>query len=335
MKSKIIPALIIGLSFSLLSCNKKEEHDSGIPNNGYNAVTQGDKSCNSLKAVYVFDGGDVAISQTSENSWVSWHIDSGEVQARGFALDTLKMGPGGEYAVTKSSKGNYLLKLSNGVYKLHRRLGLTSKNTLDVEFSEDSKYLIIKSKAFWPRGSFNIDVLDIEANAFLSTFNRANVKFVKIHDGHIYFGQEKSWNKSISKFELISQEKVFTIELPYYTSFDSMDLSSSMVIVDSGNNFSFYSTEDGSEVFDRNLKYLYQMDSSKKVGLFAKSWTEFSIVDLKNGNELYFSETPRNLIISSCRIKTNPLKLVCRDSFEQDKIVIWDLESGENSLACY
>mgnify|MGYP000247576088 CR=1 FL=1 len=210
---------------------------------------------------------------------------------------------------------------------------IENADKIEVDFNEN--FLILKRKSYYPRNTYSIKIYDIERGQFLSDFNLSRVKFVKIKDEHIYIAQEIDWKKSLSKFSLKTNENVFTIELPYYLTIKRLEVSSTNIILESGKGFEFFSLNNGKKLFDSNFKYLYQLDSKKTVGLFAKSWTEFSLVSLEDGRELYSLETPRNLIISSCRIKTNPVKLVCKDRVEQNKVITWNLESGENSLACY
>ncbi len=333
MKLFYVPVVILGLSL-FFGCSKKEEESGLGKHNIVNPVVHDNLLCKGMKAIYIYKDGSTAISKNSENSWVSWNIDSLEVEARGFDLDALDISEDGRFAITKVSQGQiYLLRLLDGAYKVHKRLWIENADKIEVDFNEN--FLILKRKSYYPRNTYSIKIYDIDRGQFLSDFNLSRVKFVKIKDEHIYIAQEIDWKKSLSKFSLKTNENVFTIELPYYLTIKRLEVSSTNIILESGKGFEFFSLNNGKKLFDSNFKYLYQLDSKKTVGLFAKSWTEFSLVSLEDGRELYSLETPRNLIISSCRIKTNPVKLVCKDRVEQNKVITWNLESGENSLACY
>ncbi|MCO4754316.1 MAG: hypothetical protein KC478_07525 [Bacteriovoracaceae bacterium] len=330
------------LSLSLyVSCNKKQDEpiDEFNPSRGNQYSSGGENSkCRSIKAVHILKDGNTVISRLNESSWLAWRLDNKEVKASGLNLNYFEASHDGRFQLSRISNGKYqLMELSNGGYIRNSFLQINSIDKPIMHFSENSKFIVVRYRPYNSWGTDYLSLYNIETQTFTKSFKAKGIKFVRVLESEstVVVGYDTGLGKFIKKHKLDSFEELFHIDLPYYKSFRSLDIAGDRIVAKSGLNYAVFSTHDGTKVFEEDYKHIYELDNNSGLALVAHDWGEVAVIDLNDGREVYSGKSPKEVVLSSCRLKTNPLRAVCRASLEQNKIFKWGLENGENSLTCY
>ena len=326
----------------LFGCNSKPEKekssraqnprgDRGVPNDEIS-------SCRSIEALEILGDANTVISRINQNTWVSWNIDDRKLNTRGLSLNYFAASGDGEFLLSRVSLGKIQLsQLTGGVYRQKAILSLNASNYPHAEFSHDSRYVLLRYKPNGSRGMSQFDIYDIEKAQFKNSFRGVGIKFIKLADEgkSLVVGYDNSFDKFVAKYDVETHQEIFRIQLPYYLSFTYLELTQDRLVTKNRNTYSVYSLENGEQLYQGNFKHIYNVDVDGGYALVAKNWKESAVVDLSDGAEIISGKSPKDIILSSCRLKSNPLRAVCRERVEQNKIFVWGIETGESVITCY
>lgn len=330
--------LFAGLATGCRPEQKKKENSPGEAHRGDRSLPDDNRQCASIEALEILSDGNTVVSRMSENSWLTWKLDTKKVMAKGFSLSYFAASADGRYMLSQNSYGSYkIMEAAQGRYRQKGLFRIRSGDIPDMRFSGDSKRIIIRYRPFNSRGLDQFDLYDIEKGSVYKTFKAAGIKHIRLsRDGaSLIMGYDNGFEKFIAKYDLDSLNEIFRIKLPHYRSFSYMEISSNRIIAKSKNTYFVYGLNSGELLFQSDYKHIYEVDRNSNLALAASDWGEVAVVDLEDGVEVFHGRSPKEVILSTCRLKSSPLRVACRERLEQNKILVWGIESGENFLTCY
>lgn len=329
-----------------LSCESKYKAEKGpeTPAQKPRSSQSGDgastsqSECKTLEALEIFQDGKTIVSRLKENSWMAWTLDGKERVASSLPLNYYGVSPSGDYVLTRVGKTKYqLLELREAQYAHNTFFHIFSSKKPMMRFSPDSKFLIVLHQPHTSKFLDQIDVYDIEKAQIIKSFRARGVKHVSIADSNksLVVGYELGSEKRIVKYDLASWDEIFNLKLAPYLPFNKMEVAGERLIAKSGNHYFFFDIQNGESLYNGSFEHLYAIDPAHRYALVSKSWEEISIIDIQDGSEIFSGLNPKGALLSSCRLSSEPLTLVCRSEIEQNKILAIEIISGESSLKCY
>ena len=331
-------------SFLLSSCDEKPQESSAANPNPIPRAGQSKPGkdpvyrCKSIEALEVLGNGDTVLSRLNENSWVAWSLEKKEAKAKGLSLNYGEASREGSYLWAQISPRKYqLLKLEGDAYRQNAVFALDSVNQPSFKFGHESRFLMIRHRPYRGRGEDRVDLYNINKKVFAHTIKGYGIKFFELVPGEnsVVIGADKGYDKFVAKYDLETGGEVFRIKLPLFRAFTTMKIAKDRILVKSRNSYFVYSAHDGELLYQSRYEHFYEVDPVSGIALAAKGWKEAAIVDLSDGREVFAGAAPAGALLSSCRIGVSPLRLVCKDKVDRNKILTWDFENGEVQKVCY
>lgn len=336
----------------IVSCGEKNSGDSsGGPGAGSQDTDNrdeqnnpsGPKVCKDARILKVLDNGNNVISRltTDKNKIINWQINNGkEVSSLDFPVNPYDVSPDGEYIIRRINYKKYqVIKFGENKNRFNRVITINAAYDPmpKVEFSPDGEFLIMNYRPFAQGYSHRIDIYNLDQERFVSAMNAKNIIFAKVTRDSKYFliGFQKGYHTVVQKVDVITSEVVYEIKINKYERFSKLYVGEDVFIVRGNNGYHAYNIVAGEHLYSKKLKQLFDIGSMGLNALVSDSWNEVKVLDLKTGDTIFKDKTPTGLILSTCKLLDNPLKVLCQDSVNQGKISIWDIAQSSATSACY
>lgn len=304
--------------------------------------TQDVEICKSTQVLDISRNGRMILSSVSgkKNSGgiVSWDIRSKEIRAKyRFKLSFEKTSPDGKFLIKQLSRNKFqVISFFENNITYSAMIRTNSIEPPQLDFSIDSKYVMINSTPIGSNGMNQFDIFDIERKRFVRSFRAAGIKFMKMtkDSNYIVMGYDNGYEKFLAMYTLADFSEVYTIKLPRYGNFTFMESAMDRIIIKSDRDYYTFDTSTGEKVFEDSYNFFYDVSNSGRYALVTKELGSFSIIDTKNGETLYKDLVPNEVELSSCQLTDYPIQIVCKDRFNAGKVFVKDLESRESVSVC-
>lgn len=269
---------------------------------------------------------------------VSWDIRSKEIWAEyRYQLSFQKTSPDGKFLIKELSRNRYqVLSFWNNRITYSAMIRTNSINAPKLDFTLDSKYVLINSQPIGTDDLNQFDIFDIQKKRFVKSFRARGIKFMKMtkDSNYIVMGYDNGYEKFLAMYTLNSFEEVFTIKLPRYGNFSFLESAMDRIIIRSDNDYFAFDTTTGEKVFEGSYNFLYDVSNSGRYALITKERGSFSVLDTKDGSIVSTNKIPNQIELSTCQLTDSPIQIVCKDRLNAGKVFVMDLESKESVSVC-
>lgn len=304
--------------------------------------TQDVDKCKSTQVLDISRNGRAILSavNSTENRGgiVTWDLRSKEVKAQyRFKISFEKTSPDGKYLIKQLSRNKYqVLSFSNNRIAYSSMLRTNSIKAPKMDFSLDSKYVLINSQ---PIGSNNLnqfDIFDIERKRFVRSFRAVGIKFMKMtkDSNYIVMGYDNGYEKFLAMYTLGSFEEVFSIKLPRYGNFTFLESAMDRIIIKSDRVYFAFDTTSGEKVYEGEYNFFYDVSNSGRYALVTRELGSFSVLDTNDGSIIKTSKVPNQIELSTCQLTDYPIQIVCKDKFNSGKVFVQDIDSEQSVSVC-
>ena len=333
------------LMLFLVGCGQESgtgNSDKG-PRGGAGRLPRQDiKQCRSTQILDIARNGKIILSSISgkknSSGIVSWDLRSKKIRAKyRFRLNFIKTSPNGEYFIKKLTRNKYqVLSFSDNSIDYNAILNTNSISEPSIDFSLDSKFVLINSTPIASNGMNQFDIFDIEKRRFVRSFRARGIKFMKMtkDSNYIVMGYDNGYEKFLAMYTLVNFEEVFKIKLPRYGNFTFLESAMNRIIIKSDQDYFVFNTSTGQKVFEGTYEFFYDVSTSGRYALVTRELGSFSILDTENGSLMYTQKVPDEVELSSCQLTDFPIQLVCKDKFNSGRVFVKDLESKESVSVC-
>jgi hypothetical protein len=318
---------------------------SEITNDDITVTDLSDENCKSTKVLDIARDGKTIISyaqkmgdRINRPGMLSWDIDSKTIKAKyssSFSFE--KTSPNGKYFLRRISERRYqLLGFNQDRISYSVIIPIVSAEPSVVDFSQDSKYLMIKSTPIDKSGLNQFDIFDIKRRAFYKTFRARGIKFMKMTENsqYIVMGFDNGYEKFISMYSLQELNLIFKIKLPRYSNFTFLESAMNRIIIKSDREYFAFDTDSGAKVFSGNFEFFHDVSQNGRYALVSRKLGEMSILDTQNGEYLYNSIIPAQAELSTCQLSESPLRLVCKDKINAGNVFVFNIKESEGFSVC-
>lgn len=329
----------------LISCGEGGSSGSSKkgPRGGRDRLpTQDVELCQSTQVLDISRNGRMILSavsgRKSNGGIISWDLRSKEVRAKyRYKLNFEKTSPDGKFHIRQLSRNIYqVVSFADNFFTYNATIRTNSIEQPKLDFSLDSKYVLINSTPIGSNGMNQFDIFDIERKRFIRSFRAAGIKFMKMtkDSDYIVMGYDNGYEKFLAMYTISNFDEVFTIKLPQYGNFSFLESAMNRIIIKSDRDYFAFDTSTGEKVFEGSYQFFYDVSTSGRYALVTKELGSFSILDTNNGNLLYTQKVPQEIELSSCQLTDFPIQIVCKDKFNTGKVFVKDLESEESVSVC-
>lgn len=335
----------------MFSCggSKSSGSPTSVPNTpdrvprGEEDVPNGPKVCKDARILKVLDNGNNVISRltSDKNKIVNWNIiDGKEISSLNFPVNPYRVSPDGNYIIRRISYKKYqIIKFGENKDRFNRVITLNAAYDPmpKLNFSADSKFLVMNYRPFAQGYSHRIDIYNLEKEEFVSAMNGRDIAFAKVTRDSKYYliGFKKGYNTVVQKVDVRTTEVVFEAKLKKYERFDEIYVGEDTFLVRGNLGYHAYDIFTGESLYSKKLKQLFDVGSNGINAIVSEDWNEIKIMDMKTGDIIFKDKTPSGLVLSTCQLLDKPLKILCQDSINQGKISVWNIEQSSASSVCF
>ena len=349
LRQSCFAALIISL---FVSCGGSESSSSSGNDGGPGAGQQdrdinndqdGPKVCQGSRVLKVLENGRNIISRltSDRNVIVNWKVSSGKkVSVLDFPVNPYAVSPEGKYIIRQIDYRKYqIIRLGDNKRNFNKVITLNAAYSPmpKLEFSADGENLVLNYRPYAQGYSHQIDIYNLRQERIISSMTARNISFARVtRDSKFYLvGYRDGYKNVIQKIDIDNIKTVYELSLNKYERFSEVFVADNTFVVRGQNGYYFHDLHNGSFLYKKKLKYLFDIGSEGKNALVSESWNEIKIIDLRTGSEVVREKTPTGLVLSSCQLVDNPLKLLCEDSINQGKIAVWNIGESTASTKCF
>jgi hypothetical protein len=317
------------------------------PNTGDDIViTQQDEGdCKSTRVLDIARDGKTIISYANEmDSFyrkpgiLSWDINSKLIKAQyASSLKFEKTSPNGDYFLRRVSDRRYqLLGFRNNRVDYSAIIPIHSLDKAQIDFSQDSKYLMIKTTPYDGNGMNQFDIFDIQRRAYYKSFRAHGIKFMKMTNKsqYIVMGYDNGYEKFITMYSLNELTQIFKVKLPRFGNFTFLESAMNRIIIKSDRDYFAFDTTTGAKVFSGNFEFFHDISHNGRYALVSKNLGAMSILDTQNGEYLHTGSIPTQAELSSCQLVESPIRLVCKDKVNVGNVFVFNVETREGASVC-
>lgn len=316
--------------------------DRGGQNSDEQNDSEDERVCRAARIIKVLDNGKNIISRMAfdRSKIVNWNVNNGKVvSSLSFPVNLYAVSPSGDYILRRINYKRYQLIKFGDREKYSRviTINATYEPMPKLDFSPDGKFLVMNYVPVGQNYSHKIDIYSLEQEKFTSSLIAKNILFAKVtRDSQFYIVGFKTKKATvIQKVDTLTREVIFQTELSKYLRLDKLHIGQETFVV-SGNRKHFtFDIETGEKLYERNLLSFIDMGSAGINGLVSHKWNEIQIIDLKTSNILFEGKVPSGLVLSTCQLQDNPLRLLCQDSIKQGSVSVWNVEQSQSTTSCF
>lgn len=278
------------------------------------------------------------INNLKRSGIITWDLYTKSIKAKyAFDLRIEKTSPNGSYFIRKISQSKLqILGFKDEFVAYNVFLPINSMKKIDVDFSQDSRYLMIRSTPYGASGMDQFDIFDIRKRQFYKSFRGFGIKFMKMtsDSNTIVMGYDNGYEKFIALYNFKDFVEIQKIKLPRYGNFSFLESAMDRIIIKSDRKFFAFNTTSGQLVFEEDFQHFHDVSVSGRYALVQKNHGEFGVVDLQSGTTEFTRLIPTQAEISTCQLSESPLQLICRDKVNLGHVYILDVESEKSVSVC-
>lgn len=306
---------------------------------------QDDKNCKSTRILDIARDGKTIISYAQEVDGflrrpgiLSWDLASKKIKAQyASSLNFEKTSPNGEYFLRRVSDRRYqLLGFKDNKVSYSVIIPIHSLEKVQIDFSQDSRFLMIKTTPYDGNGMNQFDIFDIQRRAYYKSFRARGIKFMKMTNKsqYIVMGYDNGYEKFISMYSLSEMNQLFKIKLPRFGNFTFLESAMNRIIIKSDRDYYAFDTTTGAKVFSGNFQFFHDISHAGRYALVSRDLGMMSILDTQNGEFLHTGSIPQRAELSSCQLVEGPIRLVCKDKINVGNVFVFDIEKREGQSVC-
>lgn len=343
--SKLVASIMI-LS-TLVSCQKEIESITSQTNSRNNQVSSNptpkkeNKKCHSSQVLDILDDAKTIISRlkADPSKLVVWNSNTGNISHEiSYPFNYDLISPNGKFTIRKVSSHKFnLADYEDNKKVLNKVLEFNNIGKIKIQFSKDSKFLIISYRPVKTKNEFKALLFDLQTKKYVKSFKFIDLKHLELTNDAKFFivGVDNGRDKKVKKISLEDNSILFEIELDRFANFSTLEVAKEVIIVNNDKKFFFYDIVNGELNFDDVFEYFYDLGPQGNNAIFVDNLKEFKIYDLETAEQRYLIKNPERMNFSNCKLEDQKVRLVCRDSANPANIALWDLESNKVKYICY
>ncbi len=304
------------------------------------------KVCQSGKVLKILDNGHHVMSSLvgAKKNTALWDSENGKLDKEIESLSRFhSVSVNGKFILRKISSQKY--QLISGVNQARPIIRFNTNGYIPTfYFSKDERYLVAKYRPAYNFAKDQITVYDLKTNHFLvrsiiekkilASSITNDSKYLLVVKRERYSNYIQIYNFSVlTNTGKLKIER--TIKLPTYESFNKMIVGNGIIAIKTASNNLFYDFLSGEELYTNRKLHIFDVDQEGDYALVSDNWEELKVMNLQTGIIEITEKKPAQLLVSTCQLRSAPFRVLCKDSSNQGKVLLWNLEEKLISRTCY
>lgn len=300
-------------------------------------------TCRDQKILKILDNGRNIISKIEgeTNKLINWDLSSGQlVDSLSTPLLPSVISRDGSLLIRKVSYRKYqVMNYSYGSNEIFFTITINAiiEPAPEVSFSPNGKYILFKYRPYISGHSKKVAVYSLKYRDIVFTGNYEDILHAKIDElerNIILVVSEKN-SKYLVKHDLYSGRIVFKVKFDSTEEINQLDLGVNRILISFQSQVTAYNLFNGVKEFSTPAFYIYDLDQEKEFALINKDREHMEILNIQTGEVQRKIKKEQGVVFSSCQLVSSPLKLVCLDALNSNKIIDWNLEEEKLNSVCF